>query len=330
MPTQTPAAREIAFLVYPECQMATVLGLGDLLAIASDFSVAQGGPALRISHWTAGACGVVVRQEAGSDTGHPDVVVVPGRRSGPLEGEAAQPYIAWLSALRALGVSLAANCGGAFLLGQAGLLDGRAATTHWAFAEDFARRFPKVRLDCDRILIDDSRIITTGGVMAWVDLGMHLVARFLGEDVQAQTGRFMLVDIVAREQRHYATFSPRLNHGDAAVLKVQRWLAALGARRQGEVGVPDMARKAGLEERTFLRRFKAATRVTPTQYVQQMRLETARQLLATTHKPIEEVAWETGYGDGAAFRRFFQRLTGLPPSQYRRRFGQGRSDAQAA
>src|SRR6201992_2163775 len=137
---------------------------------------------------------------------------------------------------------------------------------------------------------------------------MRLIARLLAPRIMFETSRFCLVDASGREQRHYGGFAPRLSHGDEAILKVQHWLQAKGARA---VGVADMAREAGLEERTFLRRFKAATGVKPIEYVQCVRMEKARELLQFTRRTVDQIAWSVGYEDATAFRRVFGRLVGL-------------------
>jgi transcriptional regulator GlxA family with amidase domain len=133
-----------------------------------------------------------------------------------------------------------------------------------------------------------------------------------------ETGRFLLIDPVGREQRHYSSFAPRLNHGDEAVLKVQHWLQAKEAK---SVTASAMAKKAGMEERTFLRRFKASTGLTPTEYVQHLRIGKARELLEFTKRPVDQIAYSVGYEDASAFRRTFNRIMGLTPSKYRHRFG---------
>jgi transcriptional regulator GlxA family with amidase domain len=248
----------------------------------------------------------------------PDILVAPGRLSGPIAGEEAAPFAQWLVRGHREGATLAANCGGTFLLAETGLLAGRAATTHWLFADLFRERFPDVQMDADKILIEDGEIITAGGLMAWTDLAMRLVDRLFGPTIMVETGQFFLIDPAGREQRHYSSFSPRLVHGDEAILKVQHWLQPQATRT---VSVGDMARQAQLEERTFLRRFKAATGLTPTQYVQQLRMGKARELLQFTRRTVEQVAWSVGYEDATAFRRLFHRIVGLAPGSYRRRFG---------
>lgn len=211
------------------------------------------------------------------------------------------------------------------MIAATGLLSGRPATTHWLFAERFRERFPDIRLEIDKIVIEDGDIITAGGLMAWTDLGLRIVDRLLGPSVMIETGKFLLIDPSGREQRHYSSFAPRLTHGDEPILKVQHWLQARAGRA---TSVTDMAGHAGLEERTFLRRFKAATGMKPIEYVQHLRVGKARELLEFTRRSVDQIAWSVGYEDAAAFRRVFHRILGLSPGEYRSRFSS--SSAMAA
>lgn len=313
---------EVGLVLYPGCQLAMVHGITDLFAIASHFSVDRGGGVLRVSHWAMDDQGCFARA---FDT-HPDaatlpaMLISPGRLTGPPDAQEAAPYARWLLDRHAQGVVLVSTCGGAFLLAETGLLAGRPATTHWLFADQFRDRFPDVRLDIDKMVIEDGDIITAGGLMAWTDLGMRIVDRLLGPTVMIETGKFLLIDASGREQRHYSSFAPRLTHGDEAVLKVQHWLQERAGRA---VSVSDMAGKAGLEERTFLRRFKGATGMKPIEYVQNLRVGKARELLEFTKRSIDQIAWAVGYEDATAFRRIFHRIMGLSPGDYRNRFSSG-------
>lgn len=315
-----PLKAEVGILLYPGCQTAMVHGVTDLLQIASGFSEKRGGALLRVSHWRMGEAGGIERcyDSQPSRKRFPDIIVVPGRLAGPVSGAQAAPYASWLRERHGEGAVLAANCGGVFLIAATGLLAGRPATTHWQFAQRFRDEFPDVRLDADKIVIEDGEIITAGGLMAWTDLGMRLVDRLYGPTIMLETGRFLLIDPAGREQRHYSSFAPRLNHGDETILKIQHWLQAKGAQ---PVTVAEMARQARLEERTFLRRFKAATGLTPTEYAQHLRIGKARELLEFTRKPVDQIAFSVGYEDAGSFRRRFQKIMGLTPSDYRHRFG---------
>lgn len=321
VPDAKVALVEVGMMLYPDCQMGMVLGITDLFHIAGRFAVDHGRAPVRISHWRLQDGGGFARcydshpdEPAGNS---PTVLIAPGSLHKLLEADEVAPYARWLLDRHAQGATLASNCGGAFALAATGLLAGRPATTHWFFAEQFRERFPEVRLESDRMVIDDGDIVTAGGLMAWTDLGLRIVERLLGPTVMMETARFLLIDPGGREQRNYASFAPRLTHGDEAVLKAQHLLQA----KEGRVGgVSELAAEAGLEERTFQRRFKAATGMTPIEYSQHLRVGKSRELLEFTRRTVDQIAWSVGYEDAAAFRKLFHRITGLSPNEYRQRF----------
>ena len=234
------------------------------------------------------------------------------------KGDGIARHIEWLAAQHAAGTVICSVCAGAFLLAESGLLAGRTATTHWIHSETLAQRFPDIRIDADKLIIDEGDIITAGGVMAWVDLGLNLIERFLTPTVMLSTARFFLVDAGGRQQRFYSSFAPRMGHGDKRVLKVQHWLHKHCAE---SIPVRGMAARANLGERTFLRRFHKSTGMTPTEYVQQLRVLKARESLEFSMLSVNEIAWIVGYKDSGSFRRVFHAVVGLSPVDYRRRFG---------
>lgn len=313
---------EIGLLIYPDAQLAAVHGLTDLFRIAGFMAAGHGGPhppELRVSHWQledvgGPSCTYDSHPGAGHSLSH---VIIPPSLVMPSDIQGLDASARWLEDVHAQGTTLCSVCAGAFVLGRTGLLDGRRATTHWAFAEALARRFPDVRVDADRMVIDEGDIITAGGILAWTDLGLTLVERLLGPAIMLETARFLLIDPPGRAQKPYGRFVPRFDHGDEAILKVQHWLGATGAR---EHATADLAARAGLEERTFLRRFKRATGRRPTEYSQEIRIARAREDLELTRRSVDQIAWDVGYGDSSAFRKVFQRLTGLAPNEYRQRF----------
>ncbi|OBZ95753.1 AraC family transcriptional regulator [Pararhizobium polonicum] len=322
MPNSAPI--EIGLVLYPSSQMSCVLGLTDLFGIANGIAAAkneQGSQRLlRVTHWaleSASAPPARVFDTEFSDEGAPDVFILPPAIDYLISVEMTAPLTDWLRERHGAGAVLASVCAGAFLLAETGLLAGRTVTTHWSYAETFRERFPEAHLDPDRLIIDDGDIITAGGLMSWTDLGLKLVDRFLGPTVMVETAQVLLVDPPGREQRYYSTFSPRLGHGDAAILKVQHWLQVTKAK---DMDLSILCEQAGLEERTFLRRFQKATGLTTTEYCQRLRIGRARELLQFGALSIDRIAWEVGYNDPGAFRKIFARFVGLTPSDYRRRF----------
>ncbi len=313
-------AAEIGLVIYPDCQLSAIHGLTDVFRIAHDIA-GPGGPAIRVSHWRCDADSAIApvydsHPAAGAHA--PTHLILPPSLVMPAAMQPMTEIAAWVAERHGAGAAVCSVCAGAFVLAEAGLLDGREATTHWAFADEFARRFPGIRVDTGRMVIDEGDIITAGGILAWTDLGLTLVEHLLGPSVMLDTARFLLVDPPGRAQRPYSHFTPRLDHGDEAILKVQTWLQKTGAK---DHGVPALAGRAGLEERTFLRRFRKATGLRPTEYAQQVRIARARAALETTGRAVERIGFEVGYGDPSAFRKLFHRITGLSPADYRRRFG---------
>ncbi|MGL3822206.1 GlxA family transcriptional regulator [Sphingopyxis sp. R3-92] len=316
---------EIGIVDYAGAQMAAILGLSDLFMVADGLARTRrenrSGPQLRISHWKVDERTHVpsrVYDSLEGAYGMPRVLILPPALGAPIEPASAARYAGWLKNQHAAGVILASICAGALVLGEAGALAGRTVTTHWGYGHLLQSRFPEIaHVETDRLLIDDGDIITVGGVMAWTDLGLTLVSRFLGPTVMIDTARQLLVDSPGREQRYYSPFSPRIDHGDQAVLKVQHWLQKTGAK---DMSLSLLASQAGLETRTFLRRFQKATGLTSTAYCQRIRIGKAQEMLQFSAGSLERIAWDVGYADASALRKAFVRIVGLSPTEYRQRF----------
>ncbi|AIM01793.1 MULTISPECIES: GlxA family transcriptional regulator [Sinorhizobium] len=314
---------EIGILRYDGAQAAAVLGMTDLLTAAAGIARQRHGVShpLRVSHWTRATGKRTPERVFSSDPvslgDRPTVIVIPPGLGDPLPEREARYYADWLRSEHSKGAGLCSICKGAFLLGETGLLAGRTVTTHWSYEEHLVSRFPDINVNTDRLIIDDGDILTAGGVMAWIDLSLILIERFLGPTIMVETARAFLVDPPGREQSYYSAFSPRLNHGDDAILKVQHWLQATGGK---DMGLAVLAEHAGLEPRTFMRRFQKATGHTAGEYVQRLRINKARDLLQFTRDPVDAIAWKVHYSDPSSFRKIFTRIIGLTPAEYRQRF----------
>ncbi|APP79236.1 GlxA family transcriptional regulator [Xanthomonas hortorum] len=314
---------EIGLVLYPGAQLAAVLGLTDLFTVANRILVSKqptSSAALKVTHWQEEVSRRRLVRVFESDTktsARVSAVILPPSLVNQPDADGEMALIDWLREQHGEGAVLCSVCAGAFLLAGTGLMAGRRMTTHWLHAQSLQQRFPSIIVDSDEMLIDDGDVITAGGLMSWTDLGLRLVDRLLGPAVMLETARTVLVDPPGREQRYYSVFSPRMTHGDAAVLKVQHWLQDTQAR---DVALASLAAQAGLEERTFLRRFQKATGMTTTEYCQRLRIGRGRVLLESSTLAIDAVAWEVGYQDTAAFRKVFKRILGLSPGDYRQRF----------
>jgi len=255
------------------------------------------------------------------DADDAEIVCIPNFRIGaetrPRDVLGAE--IDWIVRRYAAGARLATACSGSALLADAGLLDGQQATAHWSMKEIFRRHYPQVDFCADRTLTfagEGDSIIMSGGMASWQDLSLYLIARFIGPEHASRSARFYCVDPRPDGQRHYAA-PMRLQSDDAVIRECQEWLAD----QYGESdAVGRMVVRSGLPRRTFDRRFRAATGYSPTDYLQSLRIEEAKQLLETEEHNVDAVAGEVGYADVRAFRRLFNKMTGLSPAEYRRRF----------
>ncbi|AKH99925.1 transcriptional regulator, AraC family with amidase-like domain [Hoeflea sp. IMCC20628] len=300
--------RLLAIMAYSGAQESAVLGLADLLDAANLISTGQNGVVIKVS---------TIRPEdlAQSRTSF-DALILPPNRSGA-RGAEDQAVHSWIRQQHGAGTLTASVCAGVFWLGHAGLLSSRPVTTHWALEDEFRQTFPDADLQPEHLLIDDNDIVTAGGMMAWVDLGLFFVERWQGIDVLTSTARHLLIDPGKREQRNYRSFRPNLHHGDETILALQLWMEG---HVEDDLSAEALELRTRLSGRTFLRRFKAATGVSPNAYVQALRIEKARGLLERTREPVSAVGWSVGYQDISAFGRVFRSITGLSAVEYRRRF----------
>jgi transcriptional regulator GlxA family with amidase domain len=218
--------------------------------------------------------------------------------------------VSWLREKHAAGTSLVSVCSGAFILAKTGLADGRAVATHQICQEALAARFPRIVVDTSRRLIDHGDIVTAGGFLAWVDIGLFLVERNLGQAVRAETACVVLSDPASIEAGYFVGFPPPQSHRDKAVLKAQTWVHMRDGRG---ISLAAMAAMAGLQRRTFLRRFARVTGMTPLEYCRGVRIARARELLISGDTPQKMIAQSLGYRDVASFDACFAR-----PREWRR------------
>jgi transcriptional regulator GlxA family with amidase domain len=241
-----------------------------------------------------------------------DTVVVSGgdlTRSMPAFGE----VVAWLRRRRARRV--ASVCSGAYLLAEAGLLDGRRATTHWASTGDFARRYPRVRLDAERIFIRDGDVWTSAGISAGIDLALALIEDDLGPEVARWTAQQLVVH--RRRPGGQSQFSSLAELGGRTgrFAGLVEWMRAHLAEK---LTVERLADRAAMSPRHFARAFAAETGTTPAKAVERLRLEVARAAVEAGHAPVERIAEQVGFRDPGRMRRAFLRGFGQPPQALRR------------
>ncbi|TEW51682.1 GlxA family transcriptional regulator [Psychromonas algicola] len=215
------------------------------------------------------------------------------------------------------GATLCSACAGTFILAATNLLKDKQVTTHWGLEAPFRQKFPEIRLNVDKILINQGNIITAGGMMSWQDLALEIICQYTNANVLHRLGKYLVIDTGQREQRFYRQFIPILNHGDTQILSIQHALKESFYLPQT---IAEIATRNNLTERTFLRRFFKATQLKPKQYIQHLRIQRVCELLESSKLSFELIANQVGYEDSGACRKLFIRIIGLTPSEFRKRF----------
>ncbi|WP_213086236.1 GlxA family transcriptional regulator [Roseateles sp. DAIF2] len=329
-----PPPLRVSILALPETSATAVYGLYEMLSSVGVLWQQVTGEAVAARRIEArivarsrkpyrSAIGTPIAPHASfAEQGLADVIVVTDIAL-PLDPAAPSRWgteIGWVREHLEAGAQVCSACTGAILLAEAGLLDGRDATSHWSASALFRDRYPAVRWRPERILCDggfEGRLLTTGGASSWEDLALHLVARHCGQEEAVRLAKLFVLGDRSDGQLPFAVMARPRQHEDAVVHASQLWLADHYAQPNP---VAQLVARSGLPERSFKRRFTNATGYAPVDYVQALRIEEAKQLLESGGEAIERVASSIGYEDPAFFRRLFKRLAGITPGQYRQRY----------
>ena len=331
-----PAPRKprVALFAAPETSPAILFGLYDVIgsvgAVYPDMTTGQAGDAL-IDLSIVGASAdpfrcfgnVLVEPNASIDEAASYDVIIVCDLYTPITTAPRGRFLreaAWLRQKHGEGALIASVCTGSLLLAEAGLLDGKTCAGHWAYADLYGTEYPGVAFDAAAILVlgtESDGVITAGGVTAWQDLALHVIARLCGPEHAVRTAKVHLLAGHQDGQLPYAAMVKRADPNDAVVVDAQAWIADNYAV---ENPVASMVERAGVQPRTFGRRFRAATGRRPIEYVHEVRIDEARRILESSSLAVDEVGYSVGYGDPTFFRRLFKRMTGLTPAAYRRKF----------
>lgn len=228
--------------------------------------------------------------------------------------------VEWLKRMYARGALLASVCSGSAVLVETGLLNGHEISGHWAYRHMFAEHYPGVSWREDAIInfsAEHKRLITTGGVTAWQDLAVYLINRFCGMQHAIYTAKVHLLSAHTDGQLPFAAMTQRYQTSDAIIKDSQDWIAE---NLNSANPVAQMTERSGLKPRTFARRFRDSTNYQPIEYVQCLRIESAKNLLETENTSIDDISVQVGYEDPASFRRLFKRKVGIAPAHYRKKF----------
>lgn len=315
--------KSVAIVLFPDFLLLDMAGPIEVFSIANRFLIQD--DAYQIT--TVGTESSVIRASSGvnvlpdtsiADARHDfDLLLVPG---GPGAYNIRHSrLLSWLSDAARLSAQYGSVCTGAFILGQAGLLDDHHVTTHWNYIERLTKRFPKARVSTDQIYIHDRRLLTSGGVTAGIDMALAVVAEDHGKKVAVDVAKVLLV--VMKRQGGQAQFSPMVaavSAEDSPVTRVQNHVLA---RLDETFTVEAMACLANMSARHFARVFARDVGMTPMEFIQNARIDRARELLENSDLPLKTVAFRSGFGSVRHMRVLFDDRLGLTPTQYRLQFG---------
>jgi transcriptional regulator GlxA family with amidase domain len=307
----------VAFVIYPRFQSLDLTGPYEVFDAAGEYECrvvsTESGPVTSSSGLTTYAThGISDLAPDQIDT----VVVVGGDGVGDARSDTL--LLDWVRTAATTARRVASVCSGALLLAEAGLLDGRRATTHWTYEERLRREHPGVTVDCDPIFIRDGRIWTSAGVTAGMDLAVALVEQDLGGEVANWIAREFVMFL--RRPGGQSQFSVPVWSQQPSSDPIRTAIAAIQTDPGGRYGINDLARLSGLSPRHFQRRFTVELGVSPSRYVERIRVEAARRALTDAVEPVETIARRLGFGTAETMRCAFRRQIGVTPSGYRDRF----------
>jgi transcriptional regulator GlxA family with amidase domain len=306
----------IGVLIFPDFQLLDAAGPISVFEIAQRY--ASGSPDIRVLAVTPGpvrsTSGVEMLARGLRPSGAITTLIIAGGE-GVREAARCEKTLAFVRSIAKRGIRIASVCSGAFILAEAGLLDGRRATTHWQRTRQFLKTYPKVKLEPDRIFTQDGNIWTSAGITAGIDLSLAMAAEDFGETIAQQTARQLV--LYHRRSGGQSQFSSLLEL-KTPTGRFGPLLAWAREHLDAPLTVEDMAEQAGMSSRHFTRAFIAETGTTPSKAVERLRIEVARQRVQSSSEAIEGVARSTGFRDPERMRRAFIRAFGQPPQSLRR------------
>jgi transcriptional regulator GlxA family with amidase domain len=318
------AVRAVEVLAYPSVQLLDVTGPVQVFATTNDLAAQAGAPAPYDTRVVAqGAEGVMSTSGLRLMTtplpvanAAVDTLIVAGGQ-GVTAAAADGELVDWLQARAGHARRVASVCSGAFLLGAAGLLDGRRATTHWAHCVEFARRHPRVHVEPDPIFINDGNVWTSAGVTAGIDLALALVEADLGRSIALAVARHLVVFLKRPGGQAQFSTALSLQTAEDRFGSLHEWINEHLAE---DLNLPLLADRMGMSERSFSRHYLEATGVTPGRAVERLRVEAARRLLSESGLPVKRISQRCGFGSEETMRRTFLRVLAVTPQDYRARF----------
>jgi len=318
--------KKVSLLIHEDVYSSSVAGVIDLFAGANwFFELAGKPPAFKLELVSEKTKNIQLSGHAQflcfatmEEVVQTDLIVIPGFNGEPKDIVRKNAAIVqWIKEMNKAGSEVASLCVGSFFLAEAGLLNGRTATSHWAVTDQMKSRYPSINVQSDRIITDHDGIYTSGGGFSSIKLILYLIEKFCGRESALWISKRFSVDIDQVSQAHFAVFTGQHQHNDDEILKSQAYIEQ---NYSADISMDKVSALTSTGKRNFIRRFKAATNNTPTEYLQRVRVEAAKKALEDKDWQINEIMNVAGYEDVKTFRTIFKRMTGLSPRDYRKKY----------
>lgn len=247
-----------------------------------------------------------------------ELIIIPSLNhnyKNALEGN--ELLIDWIEEQHARGAEIASICTGAFLLAASGLLNEKTCSTHWAAADTFRTMFPKINLQPDQLITDEGGIYTNGGAYSFLNLMIYLVEKYYDRETAIFCSKVFQIEMDRQSQSSFAIFTGQKMHGDETIKKAQSYIEK---KISEKISIANLSSNFAVGRRNFDRRFIKATGNTPAEYAQRVKIESAKKAFGSTLKTVNEVMYDVGYSDTKFFRQIFKKITGLSPSEYKKRY----------
>lgn len=318
--------KKISLLIHEDANLSAVAGAIDLFTAANWYRDLQGKPPAfklelvseKVKNIQLNAPAQFICYATMGEVTQTDLIVIPGYIGDDkaiLKKNTA--IINWIKEMNSCGTEVASMCVGSFFLAEAGLLNGKTATSHWTVANDMQLRYPLIKVKSDRIITDEGGIYTGGGAFASLKLILYIIEKYCGRETALWISKRFSIDMDQVSQAHFTVFTGQRQHNDNEILTSQNYIEK---NYSANISIDEVSALVNMGNRNFIRRFKAATNNTPIEYLQRVRIEAAKKALEDKDWQLDEVMNAAGYKDIKTFRMIFKRTTGLSPNDYRKKY----------
>lgn len=318
--------KEVSLLIFEDVVLSSVSGVLDILTQTNLFLESTGkSPAFKVGlvsekmkNIQANVPAQFICYKTIDEVISTDLIIVPAFHGSPESMLSKnQAMVEWIKEMNETGTEVASLCRGSYFLAEAGLLNNKPCTTHWTSIDDMQKRYPFIKMLSDKVVTDIDGVYTSGGAFSSLNLILYLIEKFCGRDVAVRASKMFSIDMDRMNQSHFAVFQGQRQHEDLEILRAQTYIEE---NFNAQISVEHIAEQTNMSKRNFIRRFKSATKNTPLEYLQRVKIESAKKALERNTYSILSLMHDVGYNDLKTFRTVFKRITGLTPQDYRRKY----------